>query len=166
MPAICLFTFASQELLLLFPHRLAMCSGTLLPALSNIADRSVWSSSSISRHSASNFSLQYFSLFSAFSRGCLSVWSCFSTSSLERKRLLVKGLATPLLSSFLFLHFWTKWCSFFAIGRTLPYTGDYGAICRKCPPFRIFGWTCQIRVIASFMGKCSMECLCNCNATT
>ena len=41
---------------------------------------------------------------------------------------------------------------FFAIGTTLPDTGDYGTICRKCPPFRMFGWTCQIRVIATFMG--------------
>ena len=101
-------------------HRLAMCSGTLLPALSNIADRSVWYSSSISRHSASNFSLQHFSLFSAVSRACLSFWSWFSTSSLERKRLLVKGLATPLLSSFLFLHFWTKWCSFLQLEQHSP----------------------------------------------
>ena len=158
MPAICLFTFASQELWQLFPG-LAMSSVTLLPALSNIADRSVWSSSSFSRHSASNFSLQYFSLFSAFSRACLSFWTCFSTSSLERKCLFVKGLAT--LATFV-----NQMMQFFAIGTTLPYTGDYETICRQCLPFRIFGWTCQIRVIATFMGKCSMEYLCNRNATT
>ena len=106
-------------------HRLAMCSGTLLPALSNIADRSVWSSSSISRHSASNFSLQYFSLFSAFSRACLS--------------LVGKGAGYSVAFKFSFFTLLNQMMQFFAIGTTLPYTGDYGAICRKCPPFRIFG---------------------------
>ena len=158
MPAICLFTFASQELWQLFPqacHVFSYVTSSFIAHCRQICMVFIIHLQALS--------LKLFppilSLFSAFSRACLSFWTCFSTSSLGRKRLLVKGLAT--LATFL-----NQMMQFFAIRTTLPYTGDYETICRQCLPFRIFGWTCQIRVIATFMGKCSMEYLCNRNATT
>ena len=74
-------------------QRHTISSGTFsLAAFCSMVERSALSSSSILKHSFSNLSLQYFSLLSALILLLLSCFSCRTTSSLAKYRLLHLGL--------------------------------------------------------------------------
>lgn len=159
MPAICLFTFASQELWQLCPqacHVFSYVTSSFIEHCRQIC--MVFIIYLPPGTQPQTFPSNTFPFFLHLAV-LASLFELAFLLRLWRGSALVKGLAT--LATFL-----NQMMQFFAIGTTLPYTGDYETICRQCLPFRIFGWTCQIRVIATFMGKCSMEYLCNCNATT